>query len=478
MKRRRIVCNLITLGLLISAVLLTTTACNPWDELANPEGLQSVGSLGESVVVDTDSIEASTPASGAMVVFVDQLVCSEVVDSESYHFQISTNDRFTDVFLEDEDAATNSLSLDIPDLASGIYFWRARAKKNGIFGQWSSPGIFEVSSGVVAASVIPSDGSSVLNAAPLLDWESVDLATGYKIRYGTDLAALASQTSIDLAESSYQVVSAFAEADVVFWQVRAVGSNEMLGAWSRTFDFTISPLSEILVQAGTFQMGSSAYSDEQPAHMVTLTRNFYINKYEITQVQWNEIMGSNPSAFKGDAQPVEQVSWYDVIDFCNALSVLDGFTPAFSGSGDSLVCDFDASGYRLPTEAEWEFVVKGGNISSGYVYAGSDSVDDVAWHYGNSESMSHVVGSKAANELGIFDMSGNVWEWCWDRFDSNYYSVSPAADPEGPASGSTRVVRGGSWGQGDFYQRTTNRAGRTPSDQQSFFGFRIVRTSP
>ena len=185
----------------------------------------------------------------------------------------------------------------------------------------------------------------------------------------------------------------------------------------------------VYVEGGTFIMGATAeqkktYKDEKPAHSVTLS-SFYIGKYEVTQALWKAVMGSNPSHWKGDNLPVENVSWNDCQTFLLKLNAMTGQT------------------FRLPTEAEWEFAARGGNKNRGYQYSGSNVLSDVAWYADNSGSKTHNVGAKAPNELGIYDMSGNVWEWCQDWKKS--YSSSPQTNPKGPSSGSSRVYRGGSW---------------------------------
>ncbi len=188
----------------------------------------------------------------------------------------------------------------------------------------------------------------------------------------------------------------------------------------------------VRVEGGTFTMGATAeqggdaWDDEKPAHQVTLS-DYYIGKYEVTQAEWEAVMGKNPSYFKykGDNRPVEQVSWKDCQEFINKLNSLTGLN------------------FSLPTEAQWEYAARGGNKSRGYKYSGSNEIDAVGWYNTNSGSRTHPVGTKLANELGLYDMSGNVWEWCNDWYGS--YSSSSQTNPAGPTSGSRRVRRGGSW---------------------------------
>ena len=217
----------------------------------------------------------------------------------------------------------------------------------------------------------------------------------------------------------------------------------------------------VYVSGGTFTMGatseqgSDAYSNEKPAHSVTLS-GYYIGKYEVTQELWEAVMGSNPSYFKGDNLPVERVSWNDVQEFLRKLNAMTG------------------KRYRLPTEAEWEFAARGGNSSRGYKYSGSNSLGSVAWYRDNSGSRTHAVGTKSPNELGIYDMSGNVWEWCQDWYSSSYYGSSPRTNPKGPNSGSYRVDRGGGWGGSARGCRVSNRDYGTPGNRDDYLGFRLA----
>ena len=215
----------------------------------------------------------------------------------------------------------------------------------------------------------------------------------------------------------------------------------------------------VYVSGGTFTMGatseqgSDAYDDENPTHSVTLS-SFYICKYEVTQALWEAVMGSNPSNWKGANLPVETVSWDDCQTFIRKLNALTG------------------KNFRLPTEAEWEFAARGGNNSRGYKYAGSNNIGDVAWYDDNSGSKTHVVGTKSPNELGIYDMSGNVWEWCQDWYGS--YSSASQTNPTGASSGSYRVLRGGSWIGLAGRCRSSFRSFNAPDDRYNRGGLRLV----
>ena len=178
-------------------------------------------------------------------------------------------------------------------------------------------------------------------------------------------------------------------------------------------------------------MGDTAgdgFDNERPVHTVTVS-TFYIGKYEVTQGLYESVMGANPSEFKGDNNlPVENVTWYNAVSFCNKLSEKEGRQAVYTIDGTTVTADWSKNGYRLPTEAEWEYAAKGGNGSPGnYLYAGSNNVDDVAWYSGNSSNTPHVVGKAKPNGLGIYDMSGNVWEWCWDWYSD--YSSEAQSDP-------------------------------------------------
>ena len=214
------------------------------------------------------------------------------------------------------------------------------------------------------------------------------------------------------------------------------------------------PTGMVYVAGGTFQMGSnSGDSDEKPVHTVTVS-SFYMDKTEVTQAEYRKVMGKNLSKFSGcDDCPVERVSWHDANEYAKKV------------------------GKRLPTEAEWEYAARGGNKSKGYKYAGSKSIGSVAWYSSNSGSKTHSVGQKQPNELGIYDMSGNVWEWCSDRYSDSYYRSSPKNDPQGPNSGSGRVLRGGSWYYVDDYCRVAGRYWDDLGYWDNSVGFRCVSSA-
>lgn len=214
----------------------------------------------------------------------------------------------------------------------------------------------------------------------------------------------------------------------------------------------------VWVDGGTFRMGAtseqgSEISDEKPVRSVTLS-GYYIGKTEVTQALWQAVIGSNPSYFEGDDLPVEQVSWDDCQEFIRKLNSLTG------------------QNFRLPTEAEWEFACRGGNNSRGYKYSGSNYIDNVAWYDGNSGDKTHPVATKSPNELGIYDMSGNVWEWCADWYGD--YSSGRQTNPKGPYGGSYRVFRGGCWLNYARCCRSSNRYYFDPTNRNGNLGLRLA----
>lgn len=213
---------------------------------------------------------------------------------------------------------------------------------------------------------------------------------------------------------------------------------------------------------GCFQMGSNnGDNDEKPIHRVCLNA-YEIGKYEITQAQWQQVMGNNPSTFKGSNKPVEQVSWDDVQSFIRTLNQQTG------------------QNYRLPTEAEWEYACRSGGREQ--KYCGGNNLSNVAWYLGYKSGLTtHNVGQKQANGLGLYDMSGNVWEWVQDWYGRDYYSNSPTNNPRGPSRGSKRVYRGGSWGSNGYVLRSAYRIDFSPGRlrrgfRNRFLGFRLART--
>ena len=249
--------------------------------------------------------------------------------------------------------------------------------------------------------------------------------------------------------------------DVLSEREKLAGANICFKVEVNSGRFMVNGVSfeMVRVEGGTFRMGATseqedeADSDEKPVHGVTLS-SYYIGKTEVTQALWQAVMGSNPSRFEGSDLPVECVSWNDCQEFIQKLNRLTG------------------RNFRLPTEAEWEFACRGGNNSRGYKYSGSNNLGSVAWYEDNSGGQTHPVGTKAPNELGIFDMSGNVWEWCNDWYGN--YTSNSQTNPTGSQSGSCRVLRGGSWGDGARGCRSSSRDYGIPAGRDGIRGLRLA----
>ena len=236
----------------------------------------------------------------------------------------------------------------------------------------------------------------------------------------------------------------------------------------------------VKVPKGSYTMGSPTgesgrYGNEMQ-HTVTLTRDVWMAESEVTQKQYRKLIGYSLSAFKGDDLPVEQVSWFDAVAYCNALSAKEKLTPCYQISGETVgwAEGVACSGYRLPTEAEWEYAARSPATT---VYAGSDSIDGVAWYDTNSGGRTHAVKTKTPNGRGLYDLSGNVWEWVWDWYQLNYEAL-PIVDPIGPSTGMNRVIRGGSWNYAATNARVALRFAYAPAIRSDNLGFRVVRSNP
>ncbi len=261
------------------------------------------------------------------------------------------------------------------------------------------------------------------------------------------------------------------------------------------------PANLVFVPGGTFTMGRTTGSgdlDELPTHTVTLN-SFYIGKYEVTQVEYSQYMQPRYNWTNnyglGDNYPAYYVSWYAILKYCNLRSMAEGLTPCYTISGstnpadwgevptssnsawDDVTCNWSANGYRLPTEAEWEYAARGATNNPDYLYSGSDDINTVAWYGSNSGSTTHIIGTKAPNCIGTYDMSGNVWEWCWDWYSISYYSSSPQHNPRGPEHGRSRLLRGSSWYGNAALCRVASRFYDPPHEgSYSNVGFRLCRS--
>jgi formylglycine-generating enzyme required for sulfatase activity len=218
----------------------------------------------------------------------------------------------------------------------------------------------------------------------------------------------------------------------------------------------------VFIPAGSFFMGSdkkikNVKKEEIPRHYINISNDFYIGRYEVTQAQWTAVMGDNPSVFSHPDNPVENVSWNDINIFINLLNKKEGHNR-----------------YSLPTEAQWEYAARAGSETAYFFGNDPKELGNYAWYEDNSEEKTHMIGQKKPNDWGLFDVLGNVREWTQDFFDENYYSESPDADPEGPASGQNRVVRGGGYGAGPGGCRSGYRSGYSPDERIRSVGFRLA----
>ena len=288
-----------------------------------------------------------------------------------------------------------------------------------------------------------------------------ELSQCYRFGKGVEKSIrLANQWVIRAAEAGHAEAISFCDEMGLQFTPKAPQPTTTTTSGQLKFEVGGVSFTMVAVEGGTFTMGATAEqgrtaeSNEKPAHRVTL-RSYYIGQTEVTQELWQAVMGSNPSSFTGDLQrPVERVSWNDCQTFITKLNQMTG------------------KNFRLPTEAEWEYAARGGNRSRGFKYAGSNNLDDVAWYDSNSGSTTHPVGTKAPNELGLYDMSGNVFEWCRDWYGD--YSSDAQANPTGPASGSYRVVRGGGWDFGAWFCRVSGRYFSPPSGPHYDLGLRLA----
>jgi formylglycine-generating enzyme required for sulfatase activity len=328
------------------------------------------------------------------------------------------------------------------------------------------------------ATNIGTDGATV-------NWEGSGAGVKYRIWWNTRNDAAGAKEVGSGTESLSMRVSGLAEGTAHYFWVSAErdglssGKSPVLSVKTAAAAPPEMPMPRNMVRipAGTFTMGSPANEagrdSDEVQRQVRISKDFLMGKYEVTQAEWKAVMGSNPSYFKGDNLPVECVSWYDAIEYCNALSKKEGLTPTYTINGTSVTWNKNANGYRLPTEAEWEYACRAGTTTA--YYSGS-GVDSAGWYGSNSGNKTHPVGEKTANKWGLHDTHGNVWEWCWDWYGD--YAKGSQTDPTGASSGSNRVIRGGGWFNIAANARSASRDWITPSSRYDILGFRLVRSAP
>ncbi|MDR2095402.1 MAG: SUMF1/EgtB/PvdO family nonheme iron enzyme [Treponema sp.] len=322
-----------------------------------------------------------------------------------------------------------------------------------------------------------------------LSWDSAGSGIKYRVYYGTVNDPSKAKLYDIILDRTNAVIPRLEGNQTYYFWISSLDGVESVKSGAVSARTRPVPDEFVRIPSGSFLMGSPAseagrWDGEGPQHSVTVG-GFFISKYEVTQKEWKAVMRSNPSYFKGDDLPVENVSWYDAIEYCNKRSVKEGLTPAYTRNGDSVMWNRNANGYRLPTEAEWEYACRAG--TAGPFSTGNNITTGQANYNGNYPYNENVqgeyrektwnVGSGAANAWGLYDMHGNVWEWCWDRYGS--YDGKAQTDPAGPSdpasSDADRVERGGGWSAYAQYLRSANRNYYTPSGRVGNLGFRLVR---
>ncbi len=505
-----------------TAVVLILASC--FDvftaDLNSPMDPEADAYQGYETVSNADDIAAASQTGAQWVIFT----ASEVVGATAYHLQVTTtgDSAFAAPIVDNATFSTNVMAVTGDFTAGTTYRWRARAQKGGAWGAWSD---VATASFAGVADMEPADGESTTDTTPTLRWDAVIGADHYEVQIASTAAGVAGATpvTVNAPARSYTWPTVLSAGDKLHWRLRAVAAGGTQGAWSSIADLTYyGPWNDTYWSfqsviasgsTGTFSMGStSGDSDERPVHSVTLTRPYRIGTYEVTNDQFAAVMNealdrgwvtastSTVRNVSGSGQelldvddsdcridysggnlvvnagygnhPVTEVTWYGAVAFAYYLNELESREQTYSLSDWSM--DATKGGYRLPTEAEWEYAARGGASSGGYTYAGSNTVGAVAWYTGNSGGRTHTVGTKAANEIGTYDMSGNLWEWVNDWYGSTYYSISPGTNPEGPASGTSRVFRGGSWAVSSSYLHVAYRHRLDPNGSGGSGGFRLV----
>jgi len=316
----------------------------------------------------------------------------------------------------------------------------------------------------------------------LNDHDKVDPSNGIHLLLDADKSRILEITPFAfsqlLANQPKGVPEAKIQAAADVWAFPSAQSGLILPSGSSSLTNSVG-MTFARIPAGTFMMGSplsdrDASDDEKPQHEVTISKPFELAIHPVTQGQYRAVTGQSPSHFKGeDSLPVENVSWLDAVEYCNALSRKEKRTPFYAISGTTVtVPNWNANGNRLPTEAEWEYACRAGSETR-FSFLDERAIGEYAWYSENSGGKVHPVGLKKPNSFGLYDMHGNVWEWCWDGYEA--YKGSPVIDPRGPSQAPNRVDRGGSWYGTAGFARAAYRAGLQPGDRYGSLGFRVAR---
>jgi formylglycine-generating enzyme required for sulfatase activity len=460
----------------LCAAMLALSSCpdlfGPLDNPVDPEaesyqGFPTVGSLSE--------IAPAGPAAGASHAG-NSLVVTKVSGADRYAARIASSEAGLEAAAIYE-GATNSIDISGAPLADATtYWWQARASLDGgvTWGPWSAVSSFTTAWALSAAPALDPPGGKYSKAQSV----TITCATvGATIFYTTDGSDPASSATRASGPSPLGPIAAGIDPATTIRAIATAPWRKASSEASAKYEKTLILMVD--VPAGSFNNGTSEVS----------LSAFLMGRTEVTQGQYQTVMGSNPSSYTGDtSRPVEQVSWYDALVFCNKLSMQEGFAPVYTISGstnpaswgavpttssskwDAATMIMSANGYRLPTEAEWEYAARGGTPVDSFTYAGSNTAGDVAWY---DTYTTRAVAGKKPNKLSLYDMSGNVREWCWDRYGS--YASGAQTDPVGTASGSYRVLRGGSWNDHANGCTVSYRYSYSPDNRAYYHGFRVVR---
>ena len=481
-----------------------------------------------------------SPSSGSSTADTTPLLDWEDVPGiTAYHLQVNANDSFTGTMIAESSALTSSQYQITTLLADNTsYCWRVQGKNaDGGWSDWSNTWEFTVDLSP-PGTPRPVPASMTYDITPLLSWEDVTGASGYHVQLATNsgFAGPLEKEDSTLTVSHYPVTTTLTLWTSYYWRVRTKNDDGLWSEWSSPWSFSIlvpetgSQASETsggitfylrLVEPGDYYVGGQVGTYDYAGNTnVTLTKGYWIAETEVTYKLWYEVRtwgerkgytfanmgreghdgtdGASPTV--ASQEPVTSINWRDTMIWCNALSEKQGLVPVYytdsgyttpiraatnnsldatAGHEDNPYVNWNAGGYRLPTEVEWEIAARGADLLSGYgtVFAGNDAPGDVAWYGANSGGTTHEVGTKWANEIGLYDMSGNVCEWRWDWWGSTYPTASP--DPQGPPTGSCRVWRDSHFGSsaGEVYFRFFERPEQHPARVKEITGFRPARTA-
>lgn len=473
-------------------------------ELSDPRDPESSNYQGYITVIGLDRVDV---VHSQMDTYSVNLLVNSCSSALKYQFQVARSDGFIQITY-DLITDSNDISISLHLLHEGTYFWRARAiDSQGSTGKWTSTGELELDQ-YSFSGFYPQRNGKILTTTPKFLWDAIEDACQYEIQIARNDSDIESGPIGITDENSFIQREDLIIDEYYQWRIRALDEEGYRSLWSDTSRIFISGYPVVSVEGGSFEMGntwdSEGASEEYPVHSVTLS-DFYIAETEVTIEQWFEVYNwalrngyQFPSYYSGIGhnsllEPIRNISANNAIVWCNAFSEYLGLEPVYV-SGSSVLryaypsyhdiknswFDREANGFRLPTEAEWEYAAKGGQYDSNNgSYAGSYNADDVAWYSENSDNVQPVRG-KNPNELGLYDMCGNVQEWCWDGY-SDYSSLSQT-DPCGPSVNTSgyysnyRVVRGGSFSSNDNGIRISYRKkyGSLTSYFKTF-GFRPVR---